>query len=152
MMILITGALTAEHKMFCAVFDQIDQVLPQLSSLAQAKHLSRLVEGLLLRHAQTEDDLFMLEADHVSGNEAAYQRLHREHQEIDARLTQVRVADKVDRAQALLKATLSASRKHFLHEERTVFPLVERVVRRDTLARLGTVWFLRHHMPVNWTL
>ncbi len=138
--------------MFCAVFDQIDQVLPRLNSPAEIQRLARLVEGLLLRHAQTENDLFLLAVEKVVKNKGPYQRLQREHQELDARLTQARVARKLEHGQHLLKAALAASRRHFQHEERMVFPRIEQVVRPETLARLGTVWFLRHHMPVNWTM
>ena len=38
---------------------------------------------------------------------------------------------------------MAASRRHFSHEERLFFPLLERVVQPATLTAMGTAWFLQ---------
>ena len=58
-MISITTVLVAEHKMFCGLFDHIQQVLLRAESLAEVKCLARMVEGLLRNHAKAEEDLFL---------------------------------------------------------------------------------------------
>ena len=151
-MILITGALAAEHRMFCAVFDQIGEALPKISSLLEIKRLARLVEGLLLRHAQTEDDLLQLVEAEAQPGKSPVSRIKKEHQEMDARITRVYVSKKVVLARSLLTSAMSASRKHFHHEERSVFPWIEKVLAPETLSKLGTIWFLRKHAPANWTV
>jgi hemerythrin-like domain-containing protein len=35
---------------------------------------------------------------------------------------------------------VTASRKHFDREERIVFPLAEKVMKKETLVELGKVW------------
>jgi len=144
--------LAAEHKMFCGLFDSIEKGLPRLKSLAEARHLARLVEGLLRHHAKAEEDL-LLQA-HSAGFEERTRgrRLHEEHHEIDVRLKLVSGVKNVAQARVLLKAALAASRKHFAEEERESFPLVEKCVAAQTLQRLGTLWLLRHHCPTHWVI
>ena len=138
--------------MFRALFDQIEQVVPRLNRVAQVKRLTRLVEGLLLNHAAAEDDLALLVLDHASKHRQRADRLHREHQEIDSRLTRVYAANDLARARSLLKGAIAASRAHFKHEERIVFPLIERVTKPETLLKLGAVWMQRRHLPANWAV
>jgi iron-sulfur cluster repair protein YtfE (RIC family) len=151
-MIPITGVLVAEHRMFCSVFDQIEEILPTVSSLVKIKRLTRLVEGLLLSHAKAEDDLLQLLGKHGRQDNGRYARMRKEHQEVDARITRVYLTNKVDVARGLLSAALAASRRHFSREERLVFPLIQKVVAPEILARLGTIWFMRKHVPANWSL
>jgi hypothetical protein len=151
-MIPITRALTAEHQMFTAVFDQVEDLLPNLDRLDELKRLARLLEGLLLSHAKVEGDLLMLARDQAGKDKRRYERCRHEHQEIDSRLTRVHSARNVARARSLLRGALAASRQHFKHEERTVFPLLEKGIQREALTKLGTVWFLQRHAPARWTL
>jgi iron-sulfur cluster repair protein YtfE (RIC family) len=151
-MIAITTALVAEHAMYCALFDHIEQLLPKLDRPAEVKRLARLVEGLLRGHAAAEEDLVLVALDHDSEHKRRANRLHQEHKEIDGRLTRVHGTNNVAQARGLLRAAIVASRSHFKHEERVVFPLIERVTKPETLTRLGATWMQRRHMPANWTI
>lgn len=138
--------------MFNAIFDQVEELLPGFNRLEEVKRLARLVEGLLRTHAKVEDDLLMLARGQASGDRRRYARCHHEHHEIDSQLTRVHSAPNIARARKLLRAALAASRKHFKHEERKVFPLLEQGVNPEELTKLGTVWFLQRHAPPRWTL
>ena len=151
-MISIIGALVAEHRMFCAVFDQIGKALPAADNVAEIKRVTRLVEGLLLTHGKTEDDLMLLLAKHLPPEKGSHSRLQKEHIEVDARLRRVYLTDKAEVARNLLKAAMAASRRHFDREERLVFPMLQRSLDPAILSRLGTMWFLRKHATANWTL
>ena len=85
-MIGITTVLAAEHKMFCGLFDSIEKRLPKIKTVAEARHLARLVEGLLRRHARAEEDLWLQAHAAGSGDLQRDRRLHQEHHEIDVRL------------------------------------------------------------------
>ena len=138
--------------MFCAVFDEIERVLLGVNRLEEVKKLARLVEGLLLGHAEIEDDLLSLAQAHVPGEKGRYARCRQEHREIDVRLVRVYGTKTVAGARKLLRAVLAASREHFNREERRLFPRLEKAMRPETLTRLGTLWFLHNHAPANWTL
>ena len=43
----ITEAMVAEHSIFLSVFDQIERVLPSLTTPAEVRMLANIVEGLL---------------------------------------------------------------------------------------------------------
>ena len=151
-MIPITRALSAEHLMFCGVFDEVEKALAGFNRLEDVRRAARLVEGLLLSHAQVEEELLILAEHHLPTGARRYAPCRKEHQEIDSQLTRVRSTSRVARARGLLQAAMAASRKHFKHEESKVFPLLEKGMEPAALAKLGTIWFLRRHSPANWTL
>ena len=139
----ITEALIAEHTTFLIVFDQIERVLPDLSTLEAVKTMASLVEGLLESHAKTETNLAYLALDHVLAQNGDLKRMHQDHHEVDDQLRKVHEARTCAEARRLLKAALLASRKHFLIEERDVFPLIEKVLLKETLHELGSDWLRR---------
>jgi len=143
-MTTITDALVTEHRVFLTVFDQVERALPKLDTLAEAKLLGTLVEDLLHGHADAETNLAYAALDHVLEEKGQLDRMNQDHDEIDARLKQVQTARDLAEGRRLLKAALKASREHFRHEEETVFPLIERVLRRETLLSLGEAWRQDH--------
>ena len=140
----ITQALVAEHTIFLTVFDQIERVLPSLTTPIEVRTMASIVEGLLETHAKTETNLAYLALDHVLAANGELKRMHQEHQEIDDRLRKVHAAKTCAEARRLLKAALVTSREHFHGEERSVFPLLEKVLQEETLSQLGETWMQRH--------
>ena len=145
----ITELLIAEHTLFCSVFDHIELTLPDLKTLGEARLMGRLVETLLRAHAKTEEELAYTALDHVLHEKGQLDRLHLDHHEIDAHLKQVQNAKKVGEARHLLQEALAATRAHFHHEERTVFPLIEKVLQGETLVKLGEVWMQQRAVPAS---
>jgi hemerythrin-like domain-containing protein len=139
----ITEALVSEHTLFLSVFDQIERVLPSLSSPVEVRTMAHIVEGLLQGHSEAEANLAYLALDHVLANNGELKRLHQDHHEIDDRLKRVHSAKTCAEARRLLKLVLLNSREHFQLEERTVFPLLEKVLRPKTLRELGRAWLQR---------
>ena len=139
----ITEALVAEHTIFLGVFDQIERVLPSLTTLVEVMTMARIVEGLLEGHAKTETNLAYLALDHVQEQNGELKHMHQDHHEIDDRLRQVHTAKTCAEARRLLKVTISATREHFRGEERSVFPLLEKLLQEETLTELGQGWMQR---------
>ena len=139
----ITDILLAEHMVFHNVFDHIEKCLPELQTLPEVKALAELMESLLHAHGQTEEELVFAPLEHCLEQIGQRDTFENEHREIDASLLKVKEARKLDEARRLLSAAVLASRKHFDHEERIVFPLAEKVMKRETLARLGKLWLER---------
>ncbi len=133
-----------EHAIFCAVFDQIERVLPGLKSVQEVKVLATVVEGLLAGHAETEADLAYAALDHVLAEKGELDRLHHDHKEIDHNFKRLHSVSGLAEAQLLLKRALAASREHFRYEERVVFPLLERVLPGETLGCLGEASLRKH--------
>jgi hemerythrin-like domain-containing protein len=139
----ITEALVAEHNTFLTVFDHIERVLPSLATQTEVSTMASIVEGLLESHAKTETNMAYLALDHVLAQNGELTQMHQDHREIDDRLRNVRTANTCAEARRLLKAALLASREHFQLEERDVFPLIEKVVQKETLLELGQSWLQR---------
>jgi hemerythrin-like domain-containing protein len=139
----ITEALVAEHTIFLGVFDQIERVLPSLTTLVEVATMARIVEGLLEGHAKMETNLAYLALDHVQEHNGELKHMHQDHHEIDDRLRKVHAANTCAEARRLLKVAITASREHFRGEERSVFPLLEKVLQEETLTELGQSWMQR---------
>ncbi len=136
----ITEALLAEHVVLHNMFDYIERVLPTLRTVAEIKLLAALMEGVLIGHAKTEEALLFAPLAHCLEQIGQRDTFELEHHEIDACLVAVGRARGLRDARRLLNAAVLASRKHFDHEERVVFPLAERVMKGETLAKLGEAW------------
>ena len=135
----ITETLVADHAVFISVFDWIKQALPRITTLEEVKILAGLVEALLRNHGDVETDLAFVALDHALYHKGQLNRLHEDHDEIDDRLKRVQAATNLADARRLLRIALLASRQHFRREERIIFPLIEKVLRKETLAKLGGV-------------
>jgi hemerythrin-like domain-containing protein len=135
----ITEALIVEHGVFRALFSRIERDL-QSYELAEAKHISCLVEHLLHRHGEQEKDLALTALNHALAEKGQLDRLHLEHHELDAAFKRVQGAAEPLEAQRLLQAGLIASRQHFDYEEVSLFALIERVLQRKALKELGSAW------------
>jgi hemerythrin-like domain-containing protein len=143
----ITEALVAEHTIFRGVFDQIEQALPGLSTPVEVTTMAHIVEGLLEDHAKRETELAYLALDHLLEHNGELKRMHQDHQEIDDRLRKVHSATTCAEARRLLKEAIAASREHFRVEELSVFPLLEKSLREETLSELGRAWMSRQPAP-----
>src|ERR1039458_1849167 len=99
----ITEALVAEHTIFLTVFDQIERVLPSLTTPAEARTMASIVEGLLEGHAKTETNLAYLALERVPADNGELQRMQQDHHETDDRLRKVRTANTCAEARRLLK-------------------------------------------------
>jgi glycine/D-amino acid oxidase-like deaminating enzyme len=139
----ITDVLTAEHTIFLGVFDQIERVLPRLATPFEVGTMASIVEKLLEGHGARESDLAYAALDHALAEKGHLERMHQDHREIDGRLKQVHMANTCAEARRLLNAAIAASREHFRMEERIVFPMLEEVLRPETLEELGRTWTAR---------
>jgi hypothetical protein len=103
----------------------------------EVRLLSRLVEGVLSHHADVEQNLAFAALDHALVENGQLNKLHQDHEEIDACLRDASLATELNVAVQLLKAGLKASRAHFHQEEQVVFPLFDQIFAPATLETLG---------------
>jgi hemerythrin-like domain-containing protein len=136
----ITEALLAEHVVFHNIFDHIERVVPKLKTLGEVVGWAELMENLLLAHGKAEEDLVFAPLNHYLEQIGQRDSFEHEHREIDNSLLRVKTAKRLPEARQLLLRAVTASRKHFDREERIVFPLAEKVMKKETLVELGKVW------------
>jgi hemerythrin-like domain-containing protein len=136
----ITEALLAEHTVFHSLFDHLETSLPKIKSLAEIQSLASLMETMLEAHSRTEDELFIAPLEHCFEQIGHRETFHQEHHQIEACLDLVRKAKQSRKARHHLLAAVACSRKHFDKEERIVFPMAEKLLKSNTLLKLGTEW------------
>jgi hypothetical protein len=133
----ITETLSAEHTLLNLLFDEMTRLLPDVKTLNEVHLLTRLVEGVLAHHGDVETNLAYAALDQALAEKGRLKRLYQDHEEIDTCLRDAALATKFSEAVRLLKAGLKASRAHFAREERTVFPLFEKLFAPAVLETLG---------------
>jgi len=134
---IITNFLTTEHALFCEMFDEIDRLLPDVRTAAEVRLISRLVEGVLSRHADVEQNLAYAALDQALAEKGELNQLYQDHEEIDACLHHATLAAEFVEAVRFLRAGLKTTREHFRREEETVFPLFEKLFDPAALEALG---------------
>ena len=137
----ITDALRAEHAVFHNLFDHLERTLPRLKTLAEVKAVAAPLEAVLAAHSAAEDVLLIAPLEHCLSQLGQQENFHREHEEIDALLRQVRASQELKQARKLFLSAVAYSRTHFDKEERILFPLAEKVLKPKTLTTLGADWF-----------
>src|ERR1035438_4013293 len=81
---IIANFLTTEHALFCELFDEIDRLLPDVRTAAEVRLLGRLVEGVLCRHADVEQNLAYAALDPALAAKGELNQLYQDPEEIDA--------------------------------------------------------------------
>ncbi len=133
----VTQLLLAEHAVFVELFDQIDAALREARAAGEVNRLARIVEGVLRRHGESEAELAYAALDQMLADQGELRELHQDHREIDEHLTRATTAPDLQEARELLGRALEIAREHFCREERSVFPLFERVFCGESLEALG---------------
>jgi len=134
---IVANFLTTEHALFCELFDELERLLPDVRTVAEVRLLSRLVEGVLSRHADVEQNLAFAALDQALAEKGELNQLYQDHQEIDSCLQHATLAAEFGEALRFLRSGLKASREHFRREEETVFPLFEKLFDPAALEALG---------------
>ena len=86
----ITDALLAEHIVFHNLFDHIEKAAPRLTSTGEVCALADLLEAMLVKHSQSEDELLMNYLDDSIEQLGQRETFHEEHELIEAHLNKVR--------------------------------------------------------------
>jgi len=141
----ITEALRAEHLVFHNLIDHVETTAPKLKSLAEIRSLASTMEVMFAAHSHAEDQLFLGPMAHCFEELGQRQALLDEHAELDRTLRSIRRASSVPKARQALLSAAALARRHFDLEERVVYPLAERVLKRETLESLGRAWMERRN-------
>lgn len=145
----ITDILVVEHTVFRAFFDDVESMLPDLKTVAETKLLARLSEIRLRCHGESEQNLAYTALDHMLKEKGHIGRLYSEHREMDARMEQVQRTDDLAEARRLLKSAIVMSREHFRYEEQTLFPLIAKILKDESLEKLGAAWKQKQALPAD---
>jgi hypothetical protein len=138
----ITHAIAAEHATLLKWFDELEAVLPRLRSRADVGALALLVGAVLGNHRDSENEFAFSPLDRVFRQTGYFAKHSQEHHELGRQLGKVRRAASFAEACRRLRAALQASRKHFVEEEQSLFPVLEKALTPEALSRLGQ----RFHM------
>jgi len=136
-----------EHRAFLGLFEEVERSLPLLKTVDEVRLTCRLIQGLLHKHGDAEDDLSFVAVDHILKEHKRHARLHHDHREIDRLLEKAASVRDIRKARSRLRAALTGCRAHFRDEERNLFPLLEKALQPETLLALGRAWATEKSLP-----
>jgi hemerythrin-like domain-containing protein len=133
----IIDSLIVEHRVFLTLFDQVEQLVPGLQSLAEVQFMSNLMGNLLQDHIATEEGLTYRAMEHVVADKESLERSKHYHVDLVQRLNRIQKVTTAEAARSELLAVMQATREHINDEEQNIFPLMEAVLHESTLTALG---------------
>jgi hemerythrin-like domain-containing protein len=139
-MIKITDALTAEHATLRTLFSKIEQQLPSLKTPIELRVLTQLVEQLLHRHDEDEEQLFFSALHHTTKHITEVEALSKAHGKLDAQLIELGNSKDFNKDKQTFTKTLHAIRLQFNHEELEIFPRLKNNLNKNSLKALGGAW------------
>jgi hypothetical protein len=144
----ITEALIAEHAVFYAQLDHLEKTLPTTKTLAEIKASAALLECALKTHAKLEDELFAVLEPSLD-QLGKLETVRHDHEAIDTCLALIKQAKTRPEAQRILSRVAHVIRHEFDLEERIIFPMAEKLLRPETLLRLGKSWAAKREVIVS---
>jgi hemerythrin-like domain-containing protein len=136
----LTDALVGEHAVLSSLFDQIEALGSSAESTAQIERATMILNAVLLRHANLEEELLFPALERHIGSSGPLAVMRAEHGEIERALEQAEAARNVEEGTARMAQALSLARTHFQKEERVLFPMALQLLEDETLAQLGDAW------------
>lgn len=144
----ITDALLAEHAIFYALFDRLEELIHETDSIAALKMALDLLAPALVSHAKVEDELLFprLESRQSGGPLGA---MRNEHQQIDELFAGIASIRDLDVLRGRVQEVIDVAREHFQKEDEIVLPVAVETVQGDVLERLGQQWARLRQVPVD---
>lgn len=163
----ITDALLAEHGVFYAQFELLEQSAAH-ANLQVIQAQGALVMAGLGPHAKIENEIlfpalenhwgedgptrmFRMEHTQIEDWLAQLQEIRellRAHDEIENALAQLPQMQDVEQARRLVRDVLDLAREHFSKEETMLFPTAEQMLDERKLTELGTQWAERRRVII----
>lgn len=144
----ITDALLAEHAVFYALFDRLEELMDETDSVAALQTAMDLLAPALISHAKVEDELLFprLESRQSGGPLGA---MRNEHQQIDELFAGIRAISDIDLLRGRVQEMIDVAREHFQKEDEIVLPVAVETVDAETLERVGQQWARLRGVPVD---
>ncbi len=135
----ITDALLAEHAVFYALFDRLEEMIAETHSVVALQTAMELLAPVLVSHAKVEDELLFprLESRQSGGPLAA---MRTEHEQIDELFSGIRSISELELLRGRVQEMIDVAREHFQKEEEIVLPVAVETVDEETLQRMGQQW------------
>src|ERR1035438_6836841 len=113
----ITELLRTEHAVFNTILNEIEAVLPSITTLGEIRILVRVMAGFLQPHGGKEEAILYPALDHMQAQRGQLKELVQEHGELDQQIRQVAKNRDLNTARQQLGQLIRAVRQHFEHEE-----------------------------------
>ena len=145
----ITDALLAEHGMFYALFDRLEELIDETDSVAALQMAMDLLAPVLVSHAKVEDELLFPRLESRPQGGGPLGAMRSEHQQIDALFAGIHAIGDLDALRGRVQEMIDVAREHFQKEDEIVLPVAVETVKEDVLERLGQQWARLRQVPVD---
>ena len=139
-MIRITDTLTTEHATLRTLFSKVEGLLPGLTNLGELRLLVALLEQVLHKHEEDEENLFFGALHQTVSHIKELEELSVAHGKLDKQLSSVTKQKDLEAGKKALVKALAAIRQHFNFEESDTFPKIKERLGKHSLKALGGAW------------
>jgi hypothetical protein len=136
----ITEAIAAEHATLLKWFDQVEAMLPRLTSRTDVSALAALVGGVLTNFDELETEYAIVPLDHARPGTSEPSKHAQEHHKISRQLAEVRQSATYPEACRRLRATLGTLRERLRAEEQSLFPVLEEALNPEDSNTLANAY------------
>jgi hemerythrin-like domain-containing protein len=130
----IIDAFIAEHGVFKAQLDQLEQSVNKLLPTKELKAQYAMIAAGLMGHAALEDRLLY----GPFSTKIRTETVHNEHLMIERLAKQVAEQENPTELQHLLLLAVQVERRHFENEEKAIFPGARSVLSQSEMTELGS--------------
>lgn len=144
----ITDAFLGEHGALYALFDVLKRSLASANALDSVRTWTALLGGVLVSHAQLEDDLLFTSLDPHLGPLGPLAVMRSEHEQIEALIAQASSYDDLNQARDALLGAVELALDHFAKEEQVLFRIARQALEGPALMSLGAEWARRRGVSI----
>lgn len=136
----LIDALLGEHAMLYALFDSVESLAAQATTMHQIQGLASLLNTQVSTHSKLEEELLDPALEPHMGVDGPLAMMNAEHRDIRRAFKQTERARDVKGSIDCLHTALNLVRDHFKKEEVVLFNITQQILSDEEQIALGKIW------------
>jgi len=136
----LIDALLGEHAMLYALFDSVESLAAQATTMDEVQGLASLLSAQVSSHSQLEEELLDPALEPHMGVDGPLAMMNEEHRGIRRAFEQIERAKDVKSGVERIHAAINLVRDHFKKEEVVLFNITQQILSDEEQMILGMKW------------
>lgn len=136
----LIDALLGEHAMLYALFDSVESLAGQATTMNEVQALASLLSTQVITHSKLEEELLDPALEPHMGVDGPLAMMNEEHRGIRRAFNQIERAKDVKSGVDRIHTAISLVRDHFKKEEVVLFNITQQILSDDEQTTLGRRW------------
>ncbi len=136
----LIDALLGEHAMLYALFDSVESLAGQATTMSEVQGLASLLNTQVSTHSKLEEELLDPALEPHMGVDGPLAMMNEEHRGIRRALNRIERAKDVKSGVDYIHAAINLVRDHFKKEEVVLFNITQQILSDAEQTELGRRW------------